>query len=281
MDHSKSPLKERDANKRSAAASGASPPMEFIDLTAPDSSKENHSPNKGKAINKSTTKSKGPTTATATTTATTKATANPKKRKSDAAEDDVKNVMFPADAPEIDDDDPRLIITKQDTCEKTRRKIRDWIGSGAQKVGEFQREIDVSSRGYSNFMNRSGTWDGRGCETYIKALAFFKRRELAGLPLKVPNAKKPKTAVSGAGGARGTARRGGKTDEELLDTGGGDIVLPREEEGRTPVYMTCDEVRRSMRALIAKGISQAALARALSGMFPADSGKVVSTSSLR
>lgn len=97
----------------------------------------------------------------------------------------------------------------------------------------------------------------------------------------MPNAKKPKTAVSGAGSAGGTARKRSKTEEELLDTGGGDIVLPREEEGRTPVYMTCDEVRRSMRALLAKGVSQAALARALSGMFPADSGKVVPTSNLR
>lgn len=175
IDPSKNPLKKRDANKRSAATSGASPPIEFIDLTAPNSSKENHSPNKGKATNKSTTKSKGPRSATKATTTATKATANSKKRKSDAEQDDVRNIMFPVDAPEIDDDDPRLIIiTKQDTCEKTRRRIRVWIGSGAQKVAEFQREIGVSSRGYSNFMNRSGTWDGSQCDTYIKALAFFK-----------------------------------------------------------------------------------------------------------
>lgn len=67
--------------------------------------------------------SKKPTTATAATASTT---ANPKKRKSDV-EQDIKAIMFPADAPVIDDDDPRLdyVDSSKETCQKTRRKIRD------------------------------------------------------------------------------------------------------------------------------------------------------------
>lgn len=252
-------LKEKDANTRTTGQ------IDTIDLTGSNDAKENRNPAKGKT-NKSAN------------TAVTAATSNPRKRKSNAAaQDDIQAIMFPPDAPEIDDDDPRLdLADRGDTCQKTRRKIHDWIESGAQLVGEFQREIGVSSKAYGSFMNRTGTWDGEGCDTYWKAALFFKKRELAGLPLKVPKAKKAKTASSG-GAAKG--RSAGKSVEELLDTG--DIGLPGEDSGLTAVYMTCDEVRKAMRALLAKGVAQAALARALSGMYPAESGKKVSAANLR
>ncbi|CAI6096463.1 unnamed protein product [Clonostachys chloroleuca] len=60
----------------------------------------------------------------------------------------------------------------------------------------------------------------------------------------------------------------------LLDTG--DVTLPGEDTGSVPVYDTCGEIRRKIRALLAKGVSQAALSRALSKMLPGSQGQVSS-----
>lgn len=130
-------------------------------------------------------------------------------------------------------------------------------------------------------MNRTGTWDGEGCDTYWKACLFFKKRELAGLPLKVPKAKKAKTTAAGGstGAAAGGKAAGAKAADDLLNTS--DVVLPGEDKGNVAVYMTCDEVRKALRAIIAKGVSQAALARTLSTMYPADGEKKVSPANLR
>lgn len=242
----------------------ASGPTDVVDLTAEGtgSGKENSAPQ---------TKTKPSKTAAPTTT-------NPKKRKSDT-QDDIKAIMFPPDAPVISDDHPALdgSFGPDQSCQKTRQKIRKWIESGAQKVGEFQREIGVSGKAYQSFMSRTGTWDGEGCDTYWKAANFFKKRELAGLPLAVPKAKKPKTAATAGSGATGKAAQA--KAEDLLDTG--DVTLSGEERCAVPVFMTCDEVRKKMRALMTKGVSQAALARGLSAMYPADSGRSVSPANLR
>ncbi|KAM0440863.1 hypothetical protein ACHAPT_000165 [Fusarium lateritium] len=189
-----------------------------------------------------------------------------KKRKSDAAEEDIKEKLFPEDVEEIDDYDPRLdLIT--DTCNAIRRKIRNWTESGAQKVGEFQRTIGVSSKAYLSFMNRTGTWDGDNCDTYHKAHRFFKKREIQGLPLKAPKPKKPKTAASA------------KAAAEILDVSGVD-ELPGEETGDVPVYDTCEEVRKKIRAILARdGITQAAFIREINKGLP--EGSSVSPANMR
>lgn len=115
-----------------------------------------------------------------------------KKRKSTDSSDNVD--LFPTDVEFIDWGDDRLALTPSDTCNLVRRKINNWILSGAMKVGEFQRAIGVSAKGYSNFMNRTGTWDGENCDAFHQAHRFFKTRELQGLPLKAPKPKKAKTA---------------------------------------------------------------------------------------
>jgi len=93
-------------------------------------------------------------------TATAKSKPNPKKRKSDANDEtDVKALLFPDDAPYIDEDDNRLrfLDPKGYSCQQVRLKIRKWLESGAMKVGEFQWAIGVSQHSYSNFVNRTGT----------------------------------------------------------------------------------------------------------------------------
>lgn len=161
-----------------------------------------------------------------------------------------------------------------DSCNQVRRKIRNWTESGAMKVGEFQKAIGVSSKGYGSFMNRTGAWDGQGCDTYSKAHTFFKRRELQGLPLKAPKPKKAKTADAPAGKKAAAAKAA-----DLFDVAG--VTLPREAQQAVPVYDTCDEVRKKTRAFLAKdGVTQAAFVREISKTFT-DGTTSVSPANLR
>ncbi|KAI1847547.1 hypothetical protein JX265_000798 [Neoarthrinium moseri] len=171
-----------------------------------------------------------------------KRTASSKKRKSDA-------VAEPTTVPEIDDDDPRLQEVDQ-TCGQVRAKIRRFLDSGAMKVGEFQSAIDVGSVGYHRFMKQSGPDAGSGSDVYYNAWKFFKKRELQGV--KAPAAKKAKPTV--------------KTAAEL-DVA--DIKLDGEDEGEVPVFDTCDEIRKKIRAFLRKdGITNAAYLRAIGACFP-------------
>ncbi|RGP60661.1 hypothetical protein FLONG3_10792 [Fusarium longipes] len=173
--------------------------------------------------------------------------------------------------PEIDSDDERLEHLGSETCNTIRHKIRNWIDSGAQKVGEFQRTIDVSSKSYNSFMNRTGTWDGDGTDTFANAHRFFKRRELLGLPLKAylkaNKPKKPKTAAAS------------KAINDILDVSNAD-ALPGAAQGRVPIYDTCNEIRKKIRSVLAKdGMTQAAFIRAINKNLP--EGMSVSQANLR
>ncbi|GKU18770.1 unnamed protein product [Fusarium langsethiae] len=194
-------------------------------------------------------------------------TTNSRKRKSDVSPNDTKDDLFPSDVPEIDSEDERLESLGSDTCNSIRRKIRNWIDSGAQKVGEFQKTIGVSSRSYNSFMNRTGTWDGEQTDTFVKAHHFFKRRELQGLPLKANKPKKPKIAADS------------KAMDKTLDVSNVD-PLPGKAQGRVAVYDTCNEIRKKIRAFLAKdGMTQAAFIRALNKNLP--EGQRVSPANLR
>ncbi|KAI2778323.1 hypothetical protein F4815DRAFT_477964 [Daldinia loculata] len=163
-----------------------------------------------------------------------------KKRKSDAVEDR-QNIS------EVDDNDPRLYEIDE-TCNEIRRKIKDFIQGGNMKVGDFQKAIGVSSGAYQRFMNQSGTYKGKDCDTYPKAFTFFKKRELQGLKAVPP--KRPR-----------------KSESEALDVS--DIKLYGEDTQSVPVYDTCDEVRKKIRAFLRKpDISQSAFCRAIAKSFP-------------
>jgi hypothetical protein len=194
-------------------------------------------------------------------------TTSSRKRKSDVTPDNTQEDLFPDNVPDIDSEDERLDLHDSETCNAIRRKIRNWIDSGAQKVGEFQKTIGVSGKSYNSFMNRTGTWDGENTDTYIKAHRFFKKRELQGLPLKANKPKKAKTAASA------------KALEEALDVSNVD-PLPGEADGTVPIYDTCDEIRKKIRPILAKeGMTQAAFIRALNKNLP--EGKSVSPANMR
>ncbi|KAH6647374.1 hypothetical protein BKA67DRAFT_594477 [Truncatella angustata] len=170
-----------------------------------------------------------------------------RKRKSDA-------VAEPEALPEIDDDDPRLQEVDQ-SCQQVRAKVRRFLDSGAMKVGEFQAAIDVGSVQYYRFMKLNGKDAGFGSDMYYKAWRFFKKRELQGI--KGTGAKKAKTA---------TTRAAGKTSETLNVS---EVTLDGEDTGKVPVFDTCDEVRKKIRAFLRKDdVTQAAFLRELAKCFP-------------
>jgi hypothetical protein len=89
------------------------------------------------------------------------------------------------------------------------------------KVGEFQKEISVNSKSYSNFMSQHGTHKGSGSSVYTAAWAFFKKRELRGIKT-TPNKKAKK----------GDVAAGSKDNVPDVD----DVELEGELDDKVPVY---------------------------------------------
>lgn len=73
-----------------------------------------------------------------------------------------------------------------------RRKIRALIASGEMEVGDFQKALNTSSKGFASFMALHGPYHGSESSVYYSAWAFFKKRELRG----VKTAKRIKIASS-------------------------------------------------------------------------------------
>lgn len=165
--------------------------------------------------------------------------------------------------PEISDDDPRL-HNFDESANQVRNKIRRFIESGAMKIGEFQDAIDVSAASYRRFMNQTGSRQGEGSDAYVNAFVFFKKRELQGLKA-VPPKKKARAST----GPKDTGKTEKQKAAELLDVS--DVTLEGEEEGDVPVFDTCDELRKKIRAFLKRdGATQAGLCRAISALLPGD-----------
>ncbi|KAK0117485.1 hypothetical protein ONS95_011825 [Cadophora gregata] len=130
-----------------------------------------------------------------------------------------------------EDSDDGVYVTQN--CDQIRRKIHAFINSGEMKVGEFQKAIGVNSKGYGMFMGQSGRDKGSGSNTYIQALKFFKKREEKGLKIGGPK-RKAKTAD-------------GANSNVDLDS----IRLEGEEDISVPIFDSCDEIRKKIRAYLA------------------------------
>jgi hypothetical protein len=106
------------------------------------------------------------------------------------------------------------------------RKIRNLIDNGEMKVGEFQKEINVTPNAYSRFMGQNGPYKGSESSVYLSAWAFFKKRELRGIKTK-PN-KKAKTDDA----------TGNKAVKDAVPSVDG-IELEGEMEDEVEVYGKC------------------------------------------
>jgi hypothetical protein len=148
---------------------------------------------------------------------------------------------------DIDDDDPRLNELKWD-CTQIRRKISALIDSKEMKVSEFLRAADLSSRAYYAFMQQSGKWTGQGSSVYAGAHRLFMKREILGI--------KPKKVAA-------PSKKAKLETEQKYDVSA--ITLEGEEEGDVPVFDTCDEVRKKIRACLREsGMTKTAFCKEIS-----------------
>ncbi|KAL3451573.1 hypothetical protein BJX65DRAFT_268121 [Aspergillus insuetus] len=148
---------------------------------------------------------------------------------------------------DIDDDDPRLDEIKWD-CTQIRRKITALVDSKEMKVSEFLRAAGLSNRAYYAFMQQSGKWKGQGSSVYAGAHRLFMKREILGI--------KPKKVAA-------PSKKAKLEMEQKYDVSS--ITLEGEEEGEVPVFDTCDEVRKKIRACLREsGMTKTAFCKEIS-----------------
>ncbi|KAL4881689.1 hypothetical protein BJY04DRAFT_56378 [Aspergillus karnatakaensis] len=186
---------------------------------------------------------------------------NSRKRKAPTPE--LASATSP-DINDISDDDERLDEHRWD-CGQIRSKINLFIKSGEMKVGEFQRALNVTSRGYTTFMKQMGRDKGSGSDTYHAAHRFFMKRELLG----IKNKRKP----------TGTTKKAKADNEAKYDVSG--ITLEGEDKVAVEVYETCDTIRKMIRKFMKEsGMTQAAFCREISKTFPVGLDKCLQGRSL-
>ncbi|KAL4865887.1 hypothetical protein BDV12DRAFT_173865, partial [Aspergillus spectabilis] len=177
--------------------------------------------------------------------------------------DPFADVTSSRDIDDIEDDDPRLEITRWD-CGQIRSKINLFIKSGEMKVGEFQRALGVSSRAYTTFMKQTGRMKGEFSDTYSSAHRFFLKREILG----IRNKRTP-----------GTTKKTKIDNETKYDVS--EITLEGEDTMSVEIYDTCDVIRKKIRTFLKEsGMTQAAFCREISKTFPSDMGKCLQGRSL-
>ncbi|KAH8890165.1 hypothetical protein GQ53DRAFT_747637 [Thozetella sp. PMI_491] len=137
-------------------------------------------------------------------------------------------------------------------CDQVRRKINAWLDAGVMTKGAFCAAINVSMKSLNGFLAQNGRDKGMGFSAYQEAWEFFKKRELAGLPMP----KKQRMAGGPGGAGAGT---GCSAPVDISD-----VVLPGETSDKVPVYDSCDEIRKKITAHLAKpGVTQAQFCRDL------------------
>lgn len=123
---------------------------------------------------------------------------------------------------------------------QVRRKINNLLNSGEMKKGEFNKALDCNSNAVLRFMGQNGPDKGSKSDVYVKAFRFFKQREAKGI--KVPTKK---------------IKKGEETTADIAD-----IKLDGEDTKSVPVYDSCDEIRKKIRAYLAEpGVTNASFLR--------------------
>ncbi|KAL9093279.1 MAG: hypothetical protein Q9165_004020 [Trypethelium subeluteriae] len=185
------------------------------------------------------------------------------------------------DTDELEDEFELEGIPMDKNCDQVRRMINTFIEAGGMKVGEFQAAIRVNGNGYSRFMKQSGRDKGAGSSTYYQAWAFFKKRELKGIPMpkkrKVSATKSAPAGTQKGGVAASGAAPASKATSKSASASAPpsktiyDIHLPDEETDSVRIFDSCDEIRRKIAAHLRKdGVTAAGFCRELCNMYNTD-----------
>ncbi|KAL2122956.1 hypothetical protein VTJ04DRAFT_3411 [Mycothermus thermophilus] len=208
-------------------------------------------------------KGKAKPTSTSSAPAASKPATASKKRKSTEAD------FAPVPTVNLDDIDVDD-LPRDKNCDQVRRLIMRFLDSKAMTKTAFANEIGVSMKSLNGFLGVSGPMNGSGFAAYDAAWEFFKKREIAGIPM--PTNKKQKTTPNSAAptAEAGSSTSGYKTGSKSSksqpagEVDVSDIHLDGEETDSVPVFDTCDEVRKKINAYLQRpGVTQASLCRAI------------------
>lgn len=217
-------------------------------------------------------------------------TTNKKRKSTDALEgDDEHIVSF--------DDMPNNV-----SCDTIRRKINAFLETKEMNKTRFCKELGVNSKSFASFMGQSGPYGGSNNSTFDSAWVFFQQREVdarGAKKQKIADVKAQKAAAKVAEKAAKTnggvasapaaptqstpaavsapeAAKKGKTVKNVKSAPGSnsagvdisDIKVDGEETDTVPIFDTCDEIRRKIRAHLEKpGVTQAQFCRDVHAQF--------------
>jgi len=172
---------------------------------------------------------------------------------------------------DTDDEDIMLSENVDENCDELRAKIRAFIQNSGMKIVDFRKQAQITVGSYNNFMKLEGPNAGRMSETYSNARLWFKNRELAQNPFpgkqqaSAPEPPAKKARTSNVAAAQQVPKKG-KGDDEKWDTS--DIHLDKEEQDAVPVFDTCDDIRKKIKAHMRNdGVTQASLLRHLAEQY--------------
>lgn len=166
------------------------------------------------------------------------------------------------------------------SAQQVRRLIHTFVDSGEMKVTDFQSKMGVSSKAYYNFMNQHGTDEGNGCNLYFAAWAFFKKREMRGVPM--PKKKKAKRTSDSSTTRSSSAKSASSVKAPGSETAAFDlsnIHLEGEQTDEVPVFDTCAEIRRKIGNHLKKNdVTSAGFLRDVAAQFHKEQKKIQSNS---
>lgn len=173
----------------------------------------------------------------------------PQKRGTKRAADEAPAI----DPRKIMDDDSGEdgMITIKDSCNQIRAKIRRVIDNNEMTIKDFCDAIHVGQGSYRGFMGQNGPHKGVQSDTYVRAAAYFQKREQLGLKLPTKRRKTTETDKERNGEQAGQKSANGTTKVAAEPATEGDmnlvnITLDGEETGTVPIYETCDMVRKKI-----------------------------------
>ncbi|KAK4192851.1 hypothetical protein QBC35DRAFT_469711 [Podospora australis] len=170
-------------------------------------------------------------------------------------------------------------------CDQVRRLINKLLDGGAMTKTDFAKEIGVSAKSLAGFMGCHGAMKGANFAAYDAAWEWFKKREIAGVPLpskkqKVTATAAPPTTAASTSGATTTTTAAGKkaaagasapaaaaAAAPAVAVDISDVVLEGEDErDEIPVFDSCDEILRKINLYLQKdGVTQAQFCREIYG----------------
>ncbi|TGO51549.1 hypothetical protein BCON_0159g00270 [Botryotinia convoluta] len=181
---------------------------------------------------------------------------------------------------EIDDDGEHLPVVDLE-CNQVRQENQNFLNSGEMNATNLQRAIGVSSKCYRMFMNKSGHDEGSVSNVYYNAVAFFKKRDLRkSMPPVLPSPPLLPHSLSSPPAVKYSlpAKKKKRLSKAARPYDVSDIELQGEDTESVPIYDSCHEIRKKIKAFFRNASSnESAFCREIAKTFPDGRGVLTKT----